>query len=180
MAIGTREGEFDRFFEKERRALLRQAYALTGDAQEAQDLVQDTLLRVWRNWRKVGALDCPEAWARRVLHNLAVSSWRRKRTRWQHPRHEAHWRNDTPAIGHLDVATAIRSLPANQRKALVLRTIVGMTAAEVASELGTTEATVRSWLARARAALAVELALSDSASVRGGEPDGVARRHDPS
>lgn len=153
-------GDFDRFFEQEKRMLLRQAYLLTGDAQEAQDLAQEALFRAWRSWDRVSTLESPSAWTRHVLHNLAVSSWRRRQTRRRHATHSLESDVPSPDIGHLDVAAALRSLPANQRDALVLRTVVGMSAAEVAVELGTTEATVRSWLSRARRDMAKALSLS--------------------
>lgn len=57
------------------------------------------------------------------------------------------------------MVAALRKLPVNQQRAIVLRTIAGLSAADVAAELGTTEATVRVWLARARASLATELRL---------------------
>jgi RNA polymerase sigma-70 factor (ECF subfamily) len=51
---------------------------------------------------------------------------------------------------HLDVVRALRSLPDRHRQALVLVAVVGLSTREIAEELGTTEATVRSWLARGR------------------------------
>jgi DNA-directed RNA polymerase specialized sigma24 family protein len=77
-------GDFERFFAAAKPSLLRQAFVYTGNLEEAQDLAQETLLRVWRNWGRVSRLEAPEAWARKVLHNLAVGSWRRRRTRRRH------------------------------------------------------------------------------------------------
>lgn len=163
--------EFDAFFEEHRRSLLRQAYAFTGDAQEAQDLAQETFLRVWRNWDKVSQLDNPAAWTNRVLQNLAISSWRRRRTRFRHSTAREATSSDGPGVGHLDVAAAVRALAANHRRALVMRTVLGMTTSEIASEIGTSEATVRSWLSRARAELATKLGLQETAITGGGEHD---------
>jgi RNA polymerase sigma-70 factor (ECF subfamily) len=163
------DGEFDRFVELEQRGLIRQAYVLTGDAQEAQDLTQETLVRAWRQWDKVSTLDNPAAWARHVLHNLAVSSWRRRRTRHQSPAGWEATSQRAAGIGHLDIAAAVRALPTNQRNALIMRTVLGMSAAEIATELDTTEATVRSWLSRARREVAMKLGIGDpSPLVKGG------------
>lgn len=170
-------GGFEEFFARFGRSLLRQAYVLSGDAQEAQDLTQETLLRVWREWDKVSGLDDPAAWSRRVLHNLAVSRWRRLRTSRLATGPLRPGGSRAADAGHLDVARAVRSLPANQRRALVLRSVVGMSAAEVALEMGTTEATVRSWLTRARATVAARLDIGkaypgESAPGRGGDGHG--------
>ena len=45
--------EFRRLFERTGRSLLAQAYVLTGDRQESQDLVQEAFLRAWRDWARV-------------------------------------------------------------------------------------------------------------------------------
>ena len=68
--------EFRRLFERSNRDLLAQAFLLTDDRQEAQDLVQEVFLRAWRTWPRVAAMQAPDAWLRCVLHNLAVSRWR--------------------------------------------------------------------------------------------------------
>jgi RNA polymerase sigma-70 factor (ECF subfamily) len=149
--------EYERFFREARPRLVGQAYLLCGSLEEAQDLAQEVLVRVWQNWSRVRDLDDSQAWARHVLHNLAVSSWRRQRLRLKH--HSV--RNPTtpgPGVGHLDVAAAISTLPAKQRRALVLQAVVGLSTAEIAAELGASEGTVRVWLVRARAQVAEQLA----------------------
>ena len=60
-------------FERSSTDLLAQAYLLTDDRQEAQDLVQEVFLRVWCAWLQLAAMQGQNAWLRRVLHNLAVS-----------------------------------------------------------------------------------------------------------
>jgi RNA polymerase sigma-70 factor, ECF subfamily len=154
----TSEGQFREFFDGARRKLVGQAYLMTGDFQEAQDLVQEVLVRAWKRWERVSTLDNPHAWAQHVLHNLAVSHWRRQRLRRVHagatrPVHAA-----PPAIGHLDVIAAVNALPVNQRSALVLRAVGGLSTSEIATELKTSPDTVRVWLSRARAAVALALA----------------------
>ena len=56
--------EFDRFFYEARSRLVGQAYVLCGNLQDAQDLSQETLIRVWRNWARVRELNDPVGWAR--------------------------------------------------------------------------------------------------------------------
>jgi DNA-directed RNA polymerase specialized sigma24 family protein len=83
---GSGEEEFERFFRGQARSLMRQAYLLTGDAGEAQDLVQETMIRAWREWPRLQGYDDPGAWARHVLHRLAIGRWRRLTVRRRHDR----------------------------------------------------------------------------------------------
>jgi DNA-directed RNA polymerase specialized sigma24 family protein len=62
-------------------ALARTAYLLTGDRQLAEDLVQDTLARVAGKWRSIERSGSPDAYARAVMHHLAIDRWRRRRVR---------------------------------------------------------------------------------------------------
>jgi DNA-directed RNA polymerase specialized sigma24 family protein len=54
--------------------LFRTGYLMTADAGEAEDLVQETLLRVARRWNRVRTMDHPAAYARRILINLVLHS----------------------------------------------------------------------------------------------------------
>ena len=81
MADSDPRGEFRRLYQRSERSLLAQAYLLTGDRQESQDLVQEAFLRAWREWERVSTLENQQAWLRRVLYNLSVNRWRSLRTR---------------------------------------------------------------------------------------------------
>jgi DNA-directed RNA polymerase specialized sigma24 family protein len=59
-------------------ALFRTGYLMTGDPRDAEDLVQETLLRVARRWDQVRSMDHPAAYARRVLINLALRDAERR------------------------------------------------------------------------------------------------------
>ena len=76
--MATPEG-FTEFVLARQAALLRTAYLLTGHAQDAEDLVQTTLVKVVPQWRRIA--DNPEPYVRRVLVNENVSRWRRRRWR---------------------------------------------------------------------------------------------------
>ena len=158
------------FFGVAKGALMGQAYLLTGDVEEARDLVQETLLRAWKNWSTVRTYEDPNQWARRVLHNLAVSRWRRERRK-----HLVQFRATTqvagPDVSHLDVTNALRLLPMDQRRALVLHDVAGLTVVEVAAEIGAPEGTVRSWLSRGRKALAKDLGIVGNIRTNDGDPD---------
>lgn len=141
------------------RSLFGQAHLLCGHYQEAQDLVQEAFARAWQQWAVVSLYEDPRAWVRRVLHNLAVSRWRRTRYAVARSTADAARHTAGPDAGHLDIAGAISRLPARQRVALVLYAIDDLTVPEVASEMGVPEGSVRGWLTRARATLAADLGM---------------------
>jgi len=64
--------EFDRFVAESSAGLLRAAYLIVRDLQEAEDLVQETMFKVARRWPTVSCMDHPVAYARRILVNLAL------------------------------------------------------------------------------------------------------------
>jgi RNA polymerase sigma-70 factor, ECF subfamily len=154
--------EFEHFFVRMSSALVGQAYLLTGDLQESQDLAQETLLRTWNRWPYVSGYEDPAAWTRRVLHNLAVSRLRRRRLERRRA-HSAPPPAQGPNADAVDLARALRRLPVAQRQALVLREVVGLTTEEVAKEMGASAGSVRKWLYRARSALAVDMSVHEAA-----------------
>ncbi len=76
-----RAPDFEAFAAARGGALFRTAWLLTGDYQLAEDLVQESLARVFVRWRKVSRMDNPAAYARRVLVNAHVSNRRLRRNR---------------------------------------------------------------------------------------------------
>jgi RNA polymerase sigma-70 factor (ECF subfamily) len=152
--------------------LLAQAYLLTGDRQESQDLVQEAFLGAWREWKLVSTLENPDAWLRKVLYNLAVGRWRGLTVRRTHHAVSSFQSSSAaPSVGHLDVISAIRALPPKERQALVLVAFQQLSTAEVAKEMRASEGTVRVWVSRARASVAVALGLDLAPLTRNGETD---------
>jgi RNA polymerase sigma-70 factor (sigma-E family) len=156
---------FDDFFTEQRGSLFAQAYALTGDVEEAQDLLQEVMLRTWRRWDRVSQMDRPSSWAHKVLLNLAVGRWRKRRVHGNLS--ETDSPIPAPDVGHLDVARALRGLPVAQRNAVLLHDIAGMSVAEVAAEMRVPEGSVRGWLSRGRRTLAVALGMSPTNTPEG-------------
>lgn len=68
---------FDDFYRGTVRRMVRYGYAVTGDHNEAQDLVQEAYARAWRQWGRLSAHPAPEAWLRLVVSRLATDRWRR-------------------------------------------------------------------------------------------------------
>jgi RNA polymerase sigma-70 factor (sigma-E family) len=151
--------EFEEWAHARSAALARAAYLLTGDLHLAEDLLQETLTRVAQHWRRVRRQGEPDAYARRVMHNLAVDAWRRRRSR---PREVLGAEAPEPGI-HGDVETdrrlvlrdALATLTLRQRAVLSLRFYEDLTEAETAAVLGcsvsTVKSTAREALARLRA-----------------------------
>jgi DNA-directed RNA polymerase specialized sigma24 family protein len=82
--MGSSTPSFEKFVRANAGALLRTAVLITWDDAEAEDLVQECLLRVSVRWRRVQGMDMPGAYARRVLVNLALAGRdRRSRRRFE-------------------------------------------------------------------------------------------------
>jgi RNA polymerase sigma-70 factor (ECF subfamily) len=150
-----RAADFDAFYLRSRDRLAMQVAALTGDPAEALDHVQEAYVRAWSRWGHVAALDDPEAWVRRVAHNIAVSRWRRARRLVLRP--GATERAMEIDDEQQDVIAALRGLPVRHREAIVLHHLVGLSVEEVAGYLNAPSGTVKSWLSRGRAQLMAAL-----------------------
>ena len=147
---------FAEFVVARQAALLRTAYLLTGHAQDAEDLVQTTLVKVVPQWRRIR--DNPEPYVRRVLVNENVSRWRRRRWR-EHSTDELPetLAAEPDVVELMAVRDALATLALRQRAVLVLRYYEGLSEAEIAEQLsispGTVKSQARDGLARLRAVL---------------------------
>ena len=148
-------------------ALLRYAVMLTGDPHLAQDLVQETMVRIQLNWRRVSRAEAPEGYVRRMLTNQFLD-WRR--TSWWkrvllHPDPEgaAVTTDHAAAVDARDeMWSRLARLPRQQRAALVLRYYEGLPDAEIAETLGCAVGTVRGYISRALSTLRSELIVEAS------------------
>lgn len=145
------EGEFSDMYQSGYARLVAELTLLTGSRATAEDAVQEAYARAWGRWTVVSQYDEPIAWVRRVAHNLAISRWRRLRVAARFRASVATADSvDGPGPEWTDLRTALLKLPLAQRRALVLTAVEGLTADEVAIDMGVSPATVRSWLHRAR------------------------------
>jgi RNA polymerase sigma-70 factor (sigma-E family) len=152
--------DFDSFVQGRTHALLRSAFLLTGDQDLAEDLVQASLARTHRAWRRLNHSDNAESYTRRVMYHLQVSWWRRRRVAefiTAEPPEPRDGGADAIAATDLRlvIATALLKLSAKQRAVLVLRFFDDYTAAEAAELLGVSVGTVKSQTSRALARLRV-------------------------
>lgn len=161
---GAHEAEFEAYVARDGGRLLGFAFLLTGDWQDAEDLVQLALLRSAGRWS--AARQQPEGYTRTVLVNLARDRWRVRGRR--HPETPARDLEKLgPAAVTGDAAGAVldrqvllracRELPLQQRAVLVLRFWEDRSVQETAALLGCTEGTVKSHTHRALAHLRLAL-----------------------
>jgi RNA polymerase sigma-70 factor (sigma-E family) len=143
--------------------LLRFAYLVTGSQHTAEDAVQEALASACAKWARVSRTRDPEAYVRRMIANAHVSGWRR--TRRESPVAEVRDRAYADPAARIDTGDAVwrvcQALPRQQRAAVVLRFYEDLDYPEVAEILGLAEATVRSHVHRALAALRTELSQED-------------------
>ena len=176
---GRARSEFERFAEAHADALLRNAYLMAGDRGEAEDLVQECLLRLARKWPRVRSMEHPGAYARRVLFNLILDGGRQRARRRTElvalETTDGHGGADqtTAALeAHVELVQALGGLPGRQRAVLVLRYFADLPEAEVASildcSLGTVKSSTSRGLERLRQALdaAAPISAADDTSPR--------------
>ena len=150
---------FDEFYLATRVDLLRQLTAMTGEPEMAQDVLQEAYARAWQRWTRVADLESPAAWVRTVAWRLAVSQFRRRkvadRVLLGLRRRPA---DPAPSPEHSwDLDQALQQLNPVYRQALVLHDLYGFTMEQVAAECGVAVGTIKSRLARGRAAVAAAL-----------------------
>jgi RNA polymerase sigma-70 factor (ECF subfamily) len=141
------ETDLDAFCSREWPRLVGALGLYTGDADVAEDLAQETIVRVCLHWNRVRHLNAPGAWAHRVALNLAHSYFRRR----QAGRRALQRLAIRVSVDHIDddtantvaVRAALAGLPDRQRAALVLRYYVDLPVASVAEILGCPEGTVK-------------------------------------
>lgn len=131
--------------------LIRAAIALAGSRAEGEELLQASLERLVRNWRRVRD-DDPEGYLRRTMCNLAADNWRR-RVRWGRRLHLLREAETSPGEAAVvdqrdELIRLLRQLPPRQRAVIVLRYWEQRSEAEVADLLGCTEGTVKSAASR--------------------------------
>jgi RNA polymerase sigma factor (sigma-70 family) len=115
-----------------------------GSPELAEDLTQETLLRVWREWESVSAMEYPDRWALRVAFNLAKSGFRRLRVaRRVAAAAGAPVPADVDPTDAIAIRAAVAKLPPRQRAVVVLRYFNDLSIADAAVILECAEGTVK-------------------------------------
>ena len=172
---------FNRVTRQHYRELHVHCYRMVGSFDEAEDLVQETLLRAWRKRQTFEGRSTIRAWLYRIATNVCIETIRRRTRRpviddagrarlAQIPRLQPYpdalldtvatddQQPDALVVARETIELAflavIQLLPAKQRAAFILRDVLAFSAADTAAVLDDTEAAVNSALQRARATLA--------------------------
>jgi RNA polymerase sigma-70 factor (sigma-E family) len=138
--------DFEAFVAARYAALLRTAYLLTGDHHDAEDLLQQSLVKAVGAWRRING--DPEPYVRTILVRQNVSRWRSRR--WREVVSESPPDRSTPADDvsgaedRLALHDALGVLAPRQRAVIVLRYYEDLTEAQTAEALGIGVGTVKS------------------------------------
>jgi RNA polymerase sigma-70 factor (ECF subfamily) len=151
-----------------RRALEVHCYRMLGSIHDAEDVVQDTLLRAWRAFGRFEHRSSVETWLYRIATNACLDELERRPRRAVEPYPDSRLEDADTSIAdpaaryalhegmELAFLTAIQHLPGRQRAILILRDVLGWTASETADLLDTTVTAVNSALQRARSTIEAE------------------------
>ncbi|MHA6783444.1 RNA polymerase sigma factor [Pseudonocardia saturnea] len=122
--------DFGAHLEANYQRLVAQLYAITLDAGEAHDVVQDAYSRAWRKWAEIGAGPDPTGWVRRVAVRSTQRGWRRvlERVGLARPRPVGDGDPRTAAL-----LAALGRLGIAERRAVVLFHMVGMSRRDIAA-----------------------------------------------
>lgn len=149
--------EFGRHFEANYARLVAQMYAMTLDAGEAHEVVQEAYARAWRKWPKIVETEDPLAWVRRVAVSTVTRGWRsmlgRVGLRRPRPAEASDMEPQSAAL----IGALHRVSPA-ERRAVVLHHMVGLSTADIAAIERTSASRIESRLYTARLALTRALA----------------------
>lgn len=152
--------DFAAYVADRRPALLRMARAITGDPDDAEDLLQCALVSVLPRWGALRDRAAADAYVRRAMVNRHHSWFRQPWRRRERPVPELPEpvADEAPdpvdaADTHASVWGLVAALPARQRAALVLRYYEGLSERETALALGTSVGAVKSNTSRALASL---------------------------
>ncbi len=129
-------------------SMFRLACLLTGSPSEAEDLVQDSLEKVYLRWSRVSGADAPYPYVRRLMVNTLVSTRRRPAVRaevsWSSPPDGLVDSPEQAVLDHEHVWPLVAALPTKQRAVIVLRYYEDLSEQQIADVLGCSPGSVKS------------------------------------
>jgi len=154
--LGSRQ--FDQTVRAFSADLYRYAWWLARDRFVAEELVQETFARAWKNWDSLEDLGAVKPWLITILRNEHARLYERKRLDYtdDDPQELEIPSHDRPG-DRLELEQLVEALPPAYREPLVLQVLGGYECKEIAEMLGTTEGAVMTRLTRARQALRAHL-----------------------
>ena len=151
--------DFKRIFLPCHQQLYRVAYRLTGNREDAEDIVQETFMKIWNSRERIGQPDNPAAFCMATLKNVFVDSRRRGHSEYN----SGLSADDVTVPSDTDIGQQIESrdevdkvmglidrLPANQREVMKMRDIADLPFEEIEAATGLSPGNIRTLLSRAR------------------------------
>ena len=162
--------EFDTFMRGRWPAMVRLAYALTGDTGHAEDLAQTAFARAYASWGRVRRAVDPDAYVRRIVINAHRSRFRKQRVaeELRGDLADAAGGLQPGPEGRSELLDALDRLGPRQRAVVVLRYWLDLSEAETAAALGCSVGTVKSQASRALATLRKTASVPEQDIVEGG------------
>jgi RNA polymerase sigma-70 factor (ECF subfamily) len=152
------DADFAAFYEANYERLVVQLFAVAGNLQDAEDMVQEAFARACLRWRRLHAYGRPAAWVRRVAFHLALQGLRRaRRSLGLAGRSDPAREPLRLTAEQLDLVQALGRLSLRHRQVLALHYLADLPVEEIARDLALPVGTVKSRLARARQRLAAQL-----------------------
>lgn len=156
-----RDAAFTDFVDASWSRLHRYGYVLTGSTTDAEELVQETLVKVYQAWHRIGPDGSALAYTRTAMARTHVSRWRSLTRRaavedkvvLDRALAGGHPAWESSAADRDEVWHALATLPPRQRAVVVLRFYEDLPERAIAEALGCTVGTVKSQLSRALASL---------------------------
>jgi RNA polymerase sigma-70 factor (sigma-E family) len=163
--LADRDAEFGEFLDSRAAVMRRTAFLLCGgDSHRAEDLLQETLTKIYVAWPRIRRDGSVDAYSRKTMVRAAIDQSRRAYRRHESVVEDVPEVTGAPRAGVEDavvVRRALAQLPAGQRAVVVLRYWEDLSVTETAQALGKSEGTVKSQAAKGLAALRKLLGTDD-------------------
>jgi len=152
----SKEAALERLMALHERLVLRTAWRMLGNREDAQDAAQEVFLRLYRHMGNVDEQSA-QSWLYRTTMNVCYDELRRRPKKGELLVEPSHAPEADAALEEGDrqelLKDGMKRLTPQERAAVVLCSIEGLSSAEAAAALGVSEGTVRSHLSLARARL---------------------------
>ena len=173
LKAGSREA-FDSLYDRYKNLAFKTAYFICGNRQDAEDIVQDTFIKVWTDSNGLRDNSGFKAWMMRILVHSAYRLAKKRKREIPDDETVARLENRTEpsSLEHimqkeeaLQIILAVGKLPVKQRTVVVLYYYNALSVKEIAQMLGVTTGTVKSRLHTARSRIGKELAAYEEEAI---------------
>lgn len=155
MLVGGRDAAFQRAVNAHFNELYRFAYSLCRNRWQAEDIVQESLVRAWRGWPGLHDERAVKAWFYTIVHREFLRALRAgsRAARPEPVADSDEFAFNLDPAHAMDIERALRELPEASCEALLMQVLGGFSCSEIADALGASEGAVMTRLTRARQAL---------------------------